>query len=272
MVKPEKPKKLITQANEERIDQTLFRAEISKAAERIGTTTDKVGTWLVRFAGLDLITLSMGRWTDLQYEVVCLAEHYQPRDSAYLWQHVVTSKRWDGTARQSTTTQEIAFIETTSDYLLDPSLLAKALLPSGELPPREVIKDIQREVISVFHELDQKKPVLCQFPPLKVLVTTDHTTDETIVVGIAEKPQHLFHSNVIFILAENAVRIRRCSECKSWFFADRKNKTYCSLKCQSRAGTRRWRDTPSHQIGKQGRPAKKINDRLKGGKHGKKGR
>lgn len=66
-------------------------------------------------------------------------------------------------------------------------------------------------------------------------------TDEVLCIGVLENPQALFAYNLAFILTTCATRLRRCQGCKQWYFADRKNKAFCSAKCQSKAGTRRYR-------------------------------
>ena len=47
----------------------LYLEELTKAAKRIGDTTDSAGAWLARFAHTNLQELSTGGWTDLLYEI-----------------------------------------------------------------------------------------------------------------------------------------------------------------------------------------------------------
>ncbi len=272
------PANPVTAQPPHKIAPELYLAEIEKAAQRIGATTDQAGAWLARFARTDLESLSTGQWTDLLYEVACLSEYqYQTKTAALLWQHAITLKDWQGNWRYKDEDELVARFVQILDKRGQPigALDVPPVPPPCELPPRDAVTALQRQVRAALVSLQENHSVSWMLPPIHLTVGAFRETDENVVLGTAESPQVLFTYNLALLLVQNAVRIRRCADCTQRFFADRKNKAYCSPRCQSRAGTRRWRTTPPDRIGKRGRPRKNVRNSSKGslasGSQGRKG-
>ena len=76
-----------------------------------------------------------------------------------------------------------------------------------------------------------------------ICIVRDPTNDRTLTLFEAKWPADLFLYTFAIILRSVAHRLRRCQHCTRIFYADRRNKTYCSVTCQSHAGTKRWRQS-----------------------------
>lgn len=239
MGKADTSTKPVTQIAEE-----LYLAELTKAAQRIGETTDRGGEWLARFARTDLQALSTGGWTDLLYEIANLAE-YQYRSATVhpLWHQAVTLKDWGGAWRyEEDEALNLKFLQIFSEALDHIGTLHIPSLPIPcELPPRSAVAALQQEVVAALTEIREHRQYQLTLPTAHIIFGVLQDTDDVVCIGILESPQVLFAYNLAFMLATNATRLRRCGECEKWFFADRKNKAYCSAQCQSKAGTRRYR-------------------------------
>lgn len=256
------------------IPPDLFLAEIEKAASRIGETTEHAGSWLARFAQVELTQLSEGQWTDLQYEISCLSEYqYGTRESPFLWRHALTYADWHGKERLTEDQSRQFFLqmfESAAEGATPGHLATVPALPTpAALPPRDHIKNLQGEVRQALDQLTEGHTLHVELPSVGLLIASLPETDETIPIGIAATPHHLFRYNLACILAAVAVRLRRCRECAQWFFAERKNRDYCSARCQSRHGTRLWRESLKTKS-EQSKPTAAKAGRKKGGKHGTK--
>ena len=223
----------------------LYIEELTKAAQRIGETTDGAGEWLARFARTDLQALSTGGWTDLQYEIANLAEYqYRSANAHSLWRQAVSCKDWNGAWRlKDGEALSLKVIQTFFRATLEP--IGTPHIPPlpvpCELPPRSAIAALQQQVVSALTDIQEHRQYRLTLPAAQILIGVLHDTDEVISIAILESPQDLFSFNFGVMLATNATRLRRCEQCQQWFFADRKNKAYCSVQCQSKAGTRRYR-------------------------------
>ncbi len=209
--------------SEPTIDEKTYRLENARAGQRIGTTLLQVAHWFLDFAQMDLTTISAGRWTDLQYEVGALAQ-YQTLgpDPSLFWNRALVRKDWQGRLRGAST--------------LNPMELPKTL------PPRKAIHALQEEVLEALTTLAGGEP--CNALPLPsaiVAIIADRSNDRSFALCVVELPRDLFMYTFTVNLCWIAHRLRRCRECKRIFYADRKNKEYCGLACQNRAGTKRWR-------------------------------
>ena len=275
-------------ASEPPISENEYHAEILRARDRIGETTDGLIAWFVRFARTDLNTLSAGQWMDLRYEVACLSEYqYQSRHADFLWQHAITLKDWHGRWRYKNDEKlSLALLQRIQtgerqpqNDLADPGRVlikqaaeATEVLPwtPVELPPREIVQALQHQVCEHVSKLTEGESLALCLPPVYLSISPIPETDETLVFGIAESPHALFAYNEAFMFALNAVRVRRCTECQQPFYADRKNKSYCSVLCQSRAGTKRWRGSAAKRKGQRGRSPKAKAKQARRGRKGSK--
>lgn len=222
------------------ISRDLYLDELEKASKRIGETINDVAIWFARFAQRSLQNLSTGEWTDLLYEVASLGEfQYQLTRERALWSHAITSQDWKGNERTKDKSQLERWIALIFEQANEGT--PPYPLPPYELPPRDEVAHLQEETITALTELQKHHTYSMELPPVGLVCFALQATDTIARLGILETPFQLFRYNLAWTIGMSAVRIRRCDGCQAWFFADRKNKTYCSSSCQSRAGTRRYR-------------------------------
>jgi len=280
----------VLQAQSVSFDRGLYYREIEKAAERIGRTAAQATQWLLRFERIDFDDVSSGELVNLASEVACMAE-YQYAGKGQ-WYRALAWTDWFGEeqVKHALSVNDVAkafgfqLAIKNGAHPSESDSLGTHL--SYRFPSRQVLDELQEFVSLHLFELETAGGIIIDHRPLRTCVVPRPDVDENVVLRIAESPQSIFQNNVAFLLAETAVRVRRCQECKVMFYADRKNKHYHSDRCQSRAGTRRWRKTPPERVGRLGRPSKeeqsltkgdkkgrqKIIATKKGGKDGKKGR
>ena len=234
MEKGEKVDKAVT------IPRELYVDELEKASSRIGETINDVAIWFARFAQRNLQNLSTGEWTDLLYEVASLGEfQYQLTRERALWSHAITSQDWKGNERTKDKSQLERWIALLFEQANEGT--PPYPLPPYELPPRDEVTRLQEKTITALTELQDHHSYSVELPVVGLVCVALQATDTIARLGILETPQQLFCYNLAWTVGMSAVRIRRCEGCQAWFFADRKNKAYCSSSCQSRAGTRRYR-------------------------------
>jgi len=220
----------------------LYFDELEKASKRIGETINDVAIWFARFAQRNLHSLSTGEWTDLLYEVASLGEYqYQLTGERALWSHAITTQDWAGNDRTKDKGQLEEWIALLFDQTEKGTLRPIYPLPPYKLPPRDAVVRLQEETIAAFTKLQEHHSYSVELPPVGLVCFAFPATDTIARLGILETPFQLFRYNLVWTIGMSAVRIRRCEGCHAWFFADRKNKAYCSSSCQSRAGTRRYR-------------------------------
>ena len=231
----------------------LYSREIEKAAQRIGRRPEQAAQWLLRFERIERTEfeeLSSGEWLDLVAEVACMAEYQYFGEER--WIPALTWRDWYG--------------EENVKEALSVADVVKAFQPSSagsrisyKLPSRPILTELQEFVRLHLHELTESGGIVADHRPVRTCIVPRPDSDESLVIRIAESQHAVFQDNVVLLLTETSHRLRHCHECKIMFYADRKNKSYCSLRCQSRAGTRRWRGTPPERVGKLGRPPKESS-------------
>ncbi len=209
-------------ASEPPIRAESYRRDNERAAKIIGTSLIDVAGWFLRFAQTDLNELRAGQWTDLQYEVAALGEvqHLGP-DPNIFWNQAIAWKDWRGHKR-----------------------LGEALMlePPTSLPPQRAIKALQAEVLKALTDLtDGPGTTTLTLSPAAVLILPVQHGDRSLALCAVQQPADLFRYTFTVTLCWVAHRVRRCRECQRVFYADRKNKEYCGVACQNRAGTKRWR-------------------------------
>ena len=159
----------------------LYLEELTKAAQRIGDTTEGAGEWLARFARTDLQVLSTGGWTDLQYEIANLAE-YQYRSATVnpLWHQAMTMKDWGGVERYKAGDKalRLKLLQIFSETL-GPigTLLPKIPLPSG-LPPRSAVAALQQQVVTALTDIRARRQYDLTLPIAHICFAVLPDTDE----------------------------------------------------------------------------------------------
>ena len=244
--------------------------------------------WFLRFAQCDLSTLHDEDWFSLEYELTAFRCLGIP-DAKGVW----SGLRGEG-------------IVSSFDYP-DQKRAGKALLR------REEITSFQTLTLQTLETIRKKQSLTFTFPSLKrnlffepprtfrSLPSSQLITDPKILDAIipgrgwVEKissgnPAEVLTFLMLDLLKEHAGLIRQCPEfkhegCQRLFLADRKNQDFCSVKCQSRAATRRFRVEHGLISGRPpGRPRKAqsigtkrlkrapVNARKRRHAHGKKAR
>jgi hypothetical protein len=248
----------------------VYFAELEKAAHRTGVTPEEVIGWLLRFSRMKLEDLSLGEWLNLTYEVARLGEfQYQPHIRERSWWLTITAHNWYGMDQ----TQGLTMSDTNTLKALHAQIVS-SLMPrttarkvrrpdisvfcsvrkTCTLPNREIITTLQDQVRLHLQQLIDEGSTILDIPPVLLGIGTNTDSEDALITEYADSPQAIFVRNLALILSKTAMRLYSCRECHLMFYADRGGKKYCSSRCQSRAGTRRYRNTPPERVGKLGRP------------------
>jgi hypothetical protein len=252
----------------------FYFAELEKAAPRTGVSPEEVIGWFLRFSRMKLESLSLGEWLNLTYEIARLGEfQYQPQTRERSWWPTITVHNWYGMDH----TQSLSFSDkntlkaihaqlasplmtrTTARKLSKPDISPFCSARNAcTLPDRNTITTLQDHVRQHLQQLIDDGSTIFKIPPALLGIATNTDSDDASIMEYADSPQAIFEGNLALILSKTAVRLRSCRECHFTFYADRRGKQYCSSRCQSRAGTRRYRNTPPERVGKLGRPPKNV--------------
>lgn len=201
-------------------------AELEKARDRIGHTADEAMRWLLRFAALDLDRLSAGDWLNTQYDVLALGKFGIPRVTPIQPFMPLHYGLATGTVLHP---DKVRAVHTTA---------------------RAGVEKVLDRGIPVWNVVSLEFLLLPE--PVWTLMAQGEF-DTTVSYTLA----HLF--------AQTASRIRRCPQCQKVHLADRDNKFYCSTRCQSLAGTRRFRQAHGLISGRpRGRPRKEDSHAKRG--------
>lgn len=103
-------------------------------------------------------------------------------------------------------------------------------------------------------DFDEVKEIVVDSEGSKRFFGTVYYTDRGRKYISAKSPLIVFEYHLSDILTKFALLILQCPECKTIFLASRKNKQFCSVRCQSRLNMRKYRGTPLERVGKRGRP------------------
>lgn len=240
----------------------LFYQEVDKARERIGTTTDQAMAWLLRFSQEEVPQMSAGDFLNLQFELVAL-ETYGPPIQATPVFGIPPKAR---------------FHDTSLDQY-------------DRLPNRDEVENFRSWLSQTLEGILKKENMIMEMPPVNLRLLYDddyYGENQEIHPGwfLAESSNGPCTRSyrLIVLIAHVANKIRRCPECHKVFLADRRNKEYCTARCQSRVATRRFRNEHGLITGrKRGRPPRKEEQpgakktatkgtRTRGGTDGKKTR
>ena len=224
-----------------------FVIELAKAWQRMGNTSADVMRWLLRFERCDLSTLSSGDWSNLQYELIAF--------------------RQDG----------VSLIDNALAHMMDPPLdsVHEDLMKHMSQPQ---IVSFQKMVTQTLEAIKTKQPTQLKFPSFERCLYFNPVRRSIAMSGkvVARPPQWVLRSTMhdpmealtywfLELMKDHANAIRQCPEsgqpvCQGLFLAERKNQSFCSVNCQSRAATRRFRAEHGLSSGRpRGRP-RKTND------------
>lgn len=229
-----------------------YLSDLALGSQRIGDTSKKALGWFLKFSQCDLSTLSSGDWTNLQYEL--------------------TSFRMSGVY---TTKKALALFKGEEMFFPGYDSRDRANPQEGLITQSEILEFqlLARETLEAIRE---KRAKDFKFPSLERRFYYDPSPStvtcvfgKEIVAGprwrfytSAENPMEALTYAMLDLLKDHADCIRQCPEfaqagCQRLFLAERKNQYYCSVDCQSRAATRRYRIEHGLSSGRpRGRPRK----------------
>jgi len=203
-------------------DTRAFDQEFKKASGRIGHITDDVMRWLLKFIKLDLLSLSAGDFMNLQYEIVFFGCYGPPDLKEHEW---IGSPFWPSDKERY-------------------------------LPQIDFVEGLQEWARNSVQYIIDKDPVMFEFDSLRLNLYQD-TDNRWKAHYYSNDPIEAIKYSVAQLLIRSANLLRQCPECHRHFLADRKNQEYCSLLCQGRVTTRRYRISHNLITGrKRGRPRK----------------
>ncbi len=224
-----------------------FIGELVQAWQRMGKTSADVMRWLLRFERCDLSTLSSGDWLNLQYELIAFREN--------------------GTS----------MIDNALAHMLDPPLSYDFEDITSPITHPQIVA-FQKMVKQTLEAIKTKRSTLLKFPSFERCLHFQRHHRSIAMSGkvVARPPRWVLRSTMhepmealnywfFELLKDHANAIRQCPEsgqpvCQGLFLAERKNQSFCSVSCQSRAATRRYRVEHGLSSGRpRGRPRKTNN-------------
>lgn len=254
----------------------IFNSEMHAAHTRIGQTPDARTRWLLWFAK-DRTVWPAGDLLNAGYDMLALGRSVS-------WEHLLRTS--------SFFPQE--------DYIGAPPPLPQTgarfvnvvgivLLP---LPSEKAIRHFHAHVRTLVGKIVNREHFQIGVPALTLDLWPQEFPVWTLSVYEPGQPRE-WEAALAILLIKFVSRIRRCRDCQELFLAERLNQHYCSARCQTRAGTQRYRDAhPELQTGRpRGRPPKqktlprtkakpqqnepadrknRLTSEKKGGAHGKK--
>ncbi len=188
-------------------------AALAEAMRRVGRDSKDRLQWVLGFAQRDLGNLTPGDWENLRLELPAFAT------SPVVWEH----------------------LRATLDRI---PLVQNSLVPA--LTETEITQ-LQGEVRGLLDRL--YKHGTARIGPLSVTyqVSRQEGTPAFTMPGVLPASPGDFRSRVLQTMAELLLgygdHLKVCeAKCGRWFVAGRPNQVYCSLRCQSRAKTRQYRE------------------------------
>lgn len=253
-----------------------FCNEMEAARTRIGQTPEAVTRWLLRFAK-DRTVWPAGDLLNAGYEMLQLGRYVA----------------WDHLLRTSSFFPQEDYIgapppspQTGARFV---NVVGKVLLP---IPGEEAIREFHEHVRILVNKIVKREHFQIEVPALNLDLWPLEFPIWTLSAYEPVQPKE-WEAATAVLLIRFVSRIRRCRECQELFLAERLNQRYCSAKCQTKAGTQRFREAhPELRTGRpRGRPPKqkarpstmpkqrpnglaerkkKLTSEKKGGKHGTK--
>ncbi len=221
--------------------------DLEKARLRIGDNPIKAMEWALRFGQEDLSALSEENLRDLRYEIAIFAQ-VGPQGMERPLPQGTTTQDWSWRLREK---GEVA-----------PWEPAEKEIELRRLPPLEALKELHDGIVQHVDELIRTGRT--EFPRTSGKLVIQYSDDHDCAVNYfhplmskEDTRENAFWSFFAHLLTSRAHRIRRCTECRRVFLAGRRNQHYCTVRCQSRVASRKYRNTPPDRVGKRGRPSKK---------------
>jgi len=184
--------------------ETPARAEYAKALGRIGPTPAHAVRWLLKFIQENIDELSSGDLTNRAFEIASFA-YWGTGDKG---PSLASIKQWKWAG---------------SKYLT--------------YPEGDEIKTLQRSLRNHIERLLRSGHTAFEIQKLKLDIGADHDTPY-----FSLSTESAFEYRIAVSLGEQAHRIRRCGSCQTIFLAVRRKQQWCSTRCQSRMGTKRFRE------------------------------
>lgn len=227
------------------MNKTFEAGQIERFQLRVGVDPDERLQWALNFAKADLDSLTPGDWDNLQVEMLVFAI------TLVLWDQVpaVARKRLRpqfGRDKQSKKKIEVRGIPTENDLREIQVEFCKHL---GNLRTKgefHILLDNAQFSVTVdaFHPARGLARKLYKY---------GYMHDTPFYYGISRHPLGE-HASIEITITQRCLlrfgqlinyfqeKLRICSECESWFVAQRKTQLYCSKKCQLRAASTRFRE------------------------------
>ena len=188
--------------------------ELYKAAERIGTQTNLVMKWLLRFAQCDVRALSIGDSSNLSFELACFAMIGAPGIKLPFPHQIDLKDEW-----------------------------SNKVTPTLTLPRREEALRLQDMIKGHINKLLSTGHTEFTTPALTRSIGKYAGSDRgySFYSLSAKDAHHAFEYHFGSLLASHAQRIRRCDACGQIYLGVRKAQQFCSTRCQNRVATQRFR-------------------------------
>ncbi len=226
------------------MNKTFDSVQIERFQLRVGVGPDERLQWAFNFAKADLDSLTPGDWDNLKLEMLVFAI------TLVLWDEFPAVKRKRlrpqfGRDKQSKEKIEVRGIPTEND-----------------------LREIQVEFCKHLGNLRTKGEFLIPLDNAQFRVTVDafhpdggltrklhkfgYMYDTPFYYGISKHPLGA-HTSIKITITQRCLlrfgqlilhfqeKLKICSECESWFVAQRKTQLYCSKKCQLRVASRTFR-------------------------------
>jgi hypothetical protein len=230
-------------------DELQWLDEEVKAAQRIGNTPEQAMQWVIRFAQTELSTLSEGQWSDLMAEVDVFMLKGPPLKIGRTTSHVGAAFDWGGAPSEEYAPRN-------------------KWIPVTIRPPRKAVEELHRCAQMSLEAVAKGNKMIFQLGPLHLTVEPVHPSIKHGGLTVkTHTPFDAFAYHVAHLLVHHNRRVRRCTECKSIFLAERKNQQYCTSRCLSRVTQRRWRERHKKKAHHKGVKQTKRTAATKGGSH-----
>ncbi len=220
------------------------RIEFIKASERVGTQTQNIMKWVLKFISCDLENLSKGDLWNLE------------SDMKYLFKIGKFGLLGKSSEIQEWLNNPSFRSSTEEDKKGKTMLQTNPTLDEGLI----VIKSIQGLYKEAIDSILLKKGFkLNLYDPYVVFLPPDEYSAKWYVEHHQRWCEGIYVKNIIELLVLYADYIHKCPGCETIFLADRINQKFCSHKCQSRQAMRKIQGVSPERYGKRGRPKKEDN-------------
>jgi len=219
-------------------ERRRYAEEVQKAIQRIGRGPHSAIEWLLRFAQINLNSLSQGQLSDLAAELSAFARGK------------VKSKAQGALSRELSPTHHGLWL---SDKMIkNKGLLGGTKRKEEFLPPKKTIENLHATIAEAieWYAVDT-----AHFPSIQLTLSVPNP-QKTLVPGLPETEskkrsvlylegkalEDTFYYYAATLLAEYGPRIKSCSVCGTLFAAVRADQFFCSSKCLNRATQQRFRE------------------------------